>query len=144
MSDFKFDPEHPQDYWMSIDIGDIHSEYGRTVMHLSGVGEVVIEHSQVGGEQKSGKPVVKQGKLKYHEPEKLFRQVEQVPWTMKFPPRPGIPDEAIVIWKFGEKDGETQEVKMWLRDVEKNPVIGQLLKSLRQELQTLTNNEIYL
>ena len=144
MSELKFNPEHPQDYWMSIDVGDVHSEYGKTAMRLSGTGEIDVEHSRIGGKKKSHKPFEKHGKLEYHEPEKLFRQVEQVPWTTKFPPRPGIPDEAIVVWKFGKVDGATQEAKMWLRDAEKNPVVGQLLKGLRQELETLTRNKIFL
>jgi hypothetical protein len=149
MSDLKFDIEHPQDYWMSVDVGDKLSEFGKTVIHLTGDGEVSVEHSQVnhvkeGEEKLSEKPLIKKGKLKNFEPEELFRKVEQVPWTTKFPPRPGIPDEAIVIWKFGKRGGDTLETKMWLRDAEKNPIVGELLKGLRQELQLLTNNEIVL
>lgn len=141
-----FDKAQPKDFQLRISVGDEYSEDGQTRMLIDGEGNITVENHKAMADKagKTEKPHVYTGKCHHHDPANLLERATQLRWDIKFPPRPGIPDEAIVIWEFGKKQGDTMRMKAWLRDAEKDPVMGALLKQLRDELSDLSDNTIYL
>lgn len=142
-----FDKAHPENYQISIEVGDMLSRHGLTRMTLAGDGNVTAEWL---GKPKDTAETAKQmpsrftGTLKRHDPVDLLLKASQFDWGRQFPSRPGIPDEAIVVWQFGEKGSPGAELKVWLREAEQDPLMGPLLKGLRQELANLSDNHLYL
>ncbi|TCS73847.1 hypothetical protein EDC61_10169 [Sulfuritortus calidifontis] len=142
-----FDKTHPENYQITIEVGDMLSEHGLTRMTLAGDGHVTAEWlGKIRGAVETAKqlPTHYTGTLKHHDPIDLLLKASQFNWDRKFPSRPGIPDEAIVVWQFGEKGAPGAEVKVWLREAEKDPLMGPLLQGLREELADLSDNHIYL
>lgn len=142
-----FDKAHPENYQVTIEVGDALSTHGLTRMTLSGDGNISAECVRRTGEVATNTkqmPMQFTGTLKRHDPIDLLLKASQFDWNRKFPSRPGIPDEAIVVWQFGEKGAPGVEVKVWLREAEKDPLMGPLIKDLRQELADISGNDIYL
>jgi len=141
-----FDKGQPQDFHLHVSIGDELSEDGLTHMEIDGIGNITAENikTRTVKSRQEEKPQQYTGKCHRHDPARLLERASQLQWGLKFPSRPGIPDEAIVVWSLGKKEGEANVMKAWLRDAEKDPIMADLLTQLRDELSDLSDNQLYL
>jgi hypothetical protein len=127
------------DFELVAEVGDPKSEEGLTRVRLSGDGRLSVEQER--GEEKAEQF---QGELDRENTEILLRQASQFDWEQHFPPRPGLPDEAIVQWFLHDRQGGTVTLKVWLRDAEKNRVMEPVLSTLRKSVEQMTYGKLYL
>jgi hypothetical protein len=137
-----FDPKRPQDFLLELDVGDQASEEGLTQAQVTGSGRVTIKH--FGGEDEKSERQPIYAELNREQVVELFLAASQFDWNVKFPNRPGIPDEAIVEWTL--RDNQTGELKRkaWLRDAEKSETMSRALKILRREVDQLSHGRLFL
>jgi hypothetical protein len=143
-----------------LDVGNPASEEGLTRVRLDGDGDFVAQQLFAGtdaqaaavqalhlDDQKWGTeeqlPAVR-GRIEPDRAADLLEQAVAFPWDQRFPSRPGIPDEAIVVARFGPKGGPHSTVKLWLREAESDPAVGPVLEELRRVLDEFSHGEIYL
>jgi hypothetical protein len=127
-----FERDRASEYALTVEVGEAASFHGLTRLRLDGTGLIVAEH--VGGAteaderpedeprthaQAEPKPRSLRGQVAREEAGALLERAARFPWGRAFPSRPGIPDEAVVVWIF-ETTGRRATLKAWLRDVEKN------------------------
>jgi hypothetical protein len=135
---------------LTVEVGDVSSPDGLTRVVLGATGELYAEHLAAADERKTtaaGEPettAAYRGRVSEEQSLDLFRRAREFAWGLTFPSRPGIPDEAIVVWRLEHADGETLVLKAWLRDVEKDPAAGPVLMALRRQLAELSHNRLYL
>ena len=145
-----FDASRAPEYELHVAVGDPIGEHGLTRIALNGGGHMAAEQifEEIPAEKQSAgaarKPRQAEGQIDVEAATKLMRQVSQFLWDRKFPSRPGIPDEAVVVWTFGLKDGPSLTLKVWLREAEQDPALGPVLRALREGLATVSHGEIYL
>ena len=127
------------DFELAAEVGEPLSEEGLTRVRLTGDGRLTVE-------QERGHEKVEQyqAELDRENTENILRQASQFDWEQSFPPRPGLPDEAIIHWFFHDRQGGTLTLKVWLRDAEKNSVMEPVLTTLRQSVERVTNGKLYL
>jgi len=154
-----FDRAFAAEYSLQVDVGEADAPDGVTRVQVDGSGN--IEATQVrneAGEPEPREPVGKgrkterdaepstrvKGTIPAEEAQYLFEQVSLAPWGRRFPQRPGIPDEAIVEVRLRRQRGDAASIKLWLREAEKDPALGPMLKVLRRHLEELSGGRIYL
>ncbi len=127
------------DFELAAEVGDSQSEEGLTRVRLTGDGRLTVE-------QERGYEKVEQfhAELDRENTEVLLRQASQFDWEQHFPPRPGLPDEAIVQWFLHDRQGGTVTLKVWLRDAEKNRMMEPVLTALRKNVEQMTNGQLFL
>lgn len=140
------------EYRLTVEVGDPLSPDGLTRLVLEGHGELHAEQvyaelsKDQGGEfdDRTGPPErACTGKIDKPEAERLLKTASQIQWDRKFPPRPGIPDEAIVEWQLGKSDEPGLSMKTWIQDAEKDPNLGPLFGRLREELARISEDQLY-
>lgn len=135
---------------LTLEVGDASSPDGLTRVVLGATGDLYAEQIAVADDQETGgagKPVAKaefRGRVSEEQSVDLLRRAREFAWGRTFPSRPGIPDEAVVVWRLEREGGETQVLKAWLRDVERDPAAGPVLTALRRQLAEISNNRLYL
>lgn len=145
-----FDRAFSQEYLLHVEVGQATAPDGVTRVRVDGAGNFeAAQYRQVAvevpdREQKEHEPERVPGKISKDDAEKLFELASLAPWERRFPQRPGIPDEAIVEVRFERKGREGASVKLWLRDAEKDDVIGPILEQLRRHLKELGGGRVYL
>ncbi|MBI2189879.1 MAG: hypothetical protein HYU37_22610 [Acidobacteria bacterium] len=135
---------------LTIEVGDPLSDEGLTRVALDGAGEFSAELIRKGpspraDQYKAAEPIGPvRGRMPAPQALDLIRRSQQFAWGRAFPSRPGIPDEAVVVWRLEQPGGETRFWKAWLRDVEQDSVAGPVLDALRRQLAELSNDRLYL
>ncbi len=152
-----FDPARADEYELSVRVGSPTAPDGLTRVTLEGTGRFVAEQiferrlqekvtqerpTEEGDAQERDRRVT--GELPRSEAEHLLRMATLFPWERSFPSRPGIPDEAIVVWSFGERGVQRATLRVWLREAESDPALSPVLEALRHNLAQLSHGEIYL
>lgn len=135
----------PKDLELAVQVGDPLSESGRTDMTVDGSGHITARLVREGPSAKkraATEPLA--GEMETTEAQALIHKAMQFEWQRRFPPRPGIPDEAVVVWSLHAKGGERIDARAWLRDVEKDALMAQVLAALRRELERLSKGKLYL
>lgn len=154
-----FDRAFAAEYSLQVEVGQADAPDGVTRVQVDGSGnfEAAQLRNEPGGsepretkgrkspkgEQDKGPDQVK-GQMPQDEVLYLFDQVSLAPWGRRFPQRPGIPDEAIVEVRLRREKRDTVSLKLWLREAEKDPALGPMLKLLRKHLTELSGGRIYL
>jgi hypothetical protein len=135
----EFDLARINDLELIVNVGDQLSEHGLTRVIVDGTGRLAVE-------QQRGRETVEQfsGELNQESAERLFRQILQFDWSQRFPPRPGLPDEAIVEWTLRDSQGSTRTLKVWLRDAEKHGAMAPAFAELRRHVDRLSYGKLYL
>ena len=145
-----FDRESAREYVLQVEVGQPTAPDGVTQVRVEGTGafealqyratvEVPARERQKA--ESEGDRVT--GRISPEEVSGLMDQASLAPWGTRFPQRPGLPDEAIVVISL-QREREGASVKMWLRDAEKDQAVGPLLEQLRQHLNQLGGGKIYL
>ena len=67
------------------------------------------------------------GRIEPAQAAELLERAAAFPWDRPFPSRPGIPDEAVVVLRFGPH----RTLTLWLREAEADPQVGAVLIALR-------------
>lgn len=136
---FKFDEAKVQDLELIVDVGDTLSPDGLTHVELSGSGSLLVElQREKETEQKY------EGQIGAETAASLLKRAAGFDWERRFPPRPGLPDEAIVQWTLKDRSGAVVTVKAWLRDAEKDRVMAPVLEELRLKVDRLTGGKLFL
>ncbi len=141
--DFVFDLKNLNEYRLHLQAGELASPHGQTRVTLYGSGD--LEAEQLFGEKEEPevrKPIRVKGRIE--NAEDLFRQLAKFDWQSKFPSRPGIPDEAIIIWTVEFQGKVIATLKMWLGEAEKDDRVDAVLKRLRDVIGDLSDNQIYI
>lgn len=127
------------DFELVVEVGEPFDEKGLTRVKLNRDGAFVVEQ-QHDKEELQRYP----GEVNPDDAERIMQQVSQFTWDQHFPPRPGIPDEAIVRWHLVDHLGNARTLKVWLRDAEKDRVMGDALTLLRKNVERVTYGKLYL
>ncbi len=146
-----FDVTRAHEYELRVELGDPLSPHGLTRATVDGTGrfaaEQIFESDEMEDAEafKEGHPPSAVGRqLKQDAAQEILRLASQFRWDREFPSRPGIPDEAIVVWTYGVKGGDHVSTKVWLREAEADPVMGPVLAALRNHLDEIPECKIYL
>ena len=140
------------EYRLTIEVGDPLSPDGLTRLVLEGHGDLHAEqvYAELSEDQsgqfddRTGPPEGEcTGKIDKLEAERLLKTASQIQWDRKFPPRPGIPDEAIVEWHLGKSDKPSLSMKTWIQDAEEDHNLGPLFARLREELARISEDQLY-
>ena len=145
-----FEAGRVSDYRLVVTVGNPSAPDGQTRVEVSGTGR--FEAEQVGGDAGTKASVLEardaarrsEGAIRKEELERLFYQASLLPAERDFPNRRGIPDEAIVEYRFERADGAVMTARAWLRDAEKDPALGSVLRELRGLLKRFSDDRIYL
>ena len=138
---------------LMLAIGEPSGEFGRATVRVVGAGRVEVRQETAAEETPEAQTIDTRARLRVREysgdlgrdgAAALIARAERFPWWQRFPPRPGIPDEAIVEWGLQEPDGRTRTLKAWLRDVERDREQGPVLGELRAQVSRLTDGEVVL
>jgi hypothetical protein len=153
-----FDRAFAAEYSLQVEVGHADAPDGVTRVQVDGSGNIEAaqlrnepggtgarDRDETGtkGERDEGSNQVK-GRMSPDEALYLFDQASLAPWGRRFPQRPGIPDEAIVEVRLRRERRDSASVKLWLREAEKDPALGPMLKLLRKHLTELSGGRIYL
>lgn len=139
-------------YRLTVGVGDPLSPDGLTRLTLDGNGEIQVQQVYAdeggakhgAGDDRTGPPECERsGRIDGSEAASLLRSLTQLKWDRKFPPRPGIPDEAIVEWSLRKSGDDVLAMKTWLEDAERDPGLGPVLSRLRNELARLSDDQLY-
>ena len=133
------DPEQTNDFQLVVEVGNIYSEEGLTRVKLDTTGRLLIEQQHDREQTESFS-----GELDPESTERIFKELPQFNWDQRFPPRPGLPDEAVVQWFFQEKPGSVSMLKVWIRDAEKPGPMATALTILRRAVERVTDGKLYL
>jgi hypothetical protein len=139
----RFEPQRADDFLLIAEVGDPLSPEGQTRTEVTGMGKLLVTHTT--GERDrtaSAKPLY--GELDREQILVLFTMASQFNWTAKFPPRPGIPDEAIVDWWLRDVQSGELHLRAWLRDVEKNPAMSRAITILRRAVERVSEGSVFL
>ena len=146
-----FDRESAQEYVLQVDVEQPTAPDGVTQVRVEGTGAFEARQYRATVEVPSREPQRPasdgervSGRISPEEVSRLMDQASLAPWGTRFPQRPGIPDEAIVVISLQRARRESASVKMWLRDAEKDQAVGPLLEQLREHLNELGGGKIYL
>lgn len=145
-----FNPAEVTQYHLTLEVGSPLSFHGLTRVRLDGDGSFHADQTQEPepalqpNAQRSPTETAAQGRVSQNDAVDLLRRVHQFPWDRKFPSRPGIPDEAIVVWQLDRAGFEPLVLRVWLREAEDDPVIGPVLTTLRRRLAEFSANRLYL
>ena len=131
-------------------VGEPATPDGQTRVRLADTGRLVVQwERQLGDDDDVKKPPMEaerreeSGELD-RDPTPLFEHTERFPWDQEFPPRPGVPDEAIVEWDLRADDRSRRTLRVWLGDAERDPSMGPVLNALREGTAQLTGGDVYL
>ncbi|MBA2529327.1 MAG: hypothetical protein H0V19_05095 [Euzebyales bacterium] len=130
------------------EVGEPSSPDGRTRVTLHRDGRLVVQW------ERSAPQDPKQGRERERreeagelgqDPQAVFERASRFLWDQDFPTRPGLPDEAILVWQLGGADDRrTATVKVWLEDAEGDPSMAPVLQALREGTARLTGGDVYL
>ena len=154
----KLEPERLAQTHLIADVGNAFDEDGLTRLDLSGAGELVIElHRAREGvaptpgalrDVSRGLATAVARRFVHDFGREAARDVlvraTHFGWSRRFPPRPGIPSEPVLEWRFVAGDGATWSMKVWLRDAETEPEMGPVVAALRYALESASKGELYL
>ena len=133
------DSAQTNDFQLVVEVGNIYSEEGLTRVKLDTTGRLLVEQQYDRERIESF-----QGELDPQSTDQLFSELPRFDWDQRFPPRPGLPDEAVVQWLFQEKPGSIRMLKVWIRDAEKPGPMATALVILRRSVERLTDGKLYL
>jgi hypothetical protein len=153
-----FDRAFAAEFSLQVDVGQADAPDGATRVQVDGSGNfeaVQLRHAPGEAEPRERDEINQDldrdkqsdrvtGRMPPDEALYLFEQVSLAPWGRRFPQRPGIPDEAIVEVRLRRERRDSASVKLWLREAEKDPALGPMLKLLRKHLTELSEGRIYL
>jgi hypothetical protein len=135
-------------------VGEVASFHGRTSVNLDRNGNFVVEHQHRVGKETDETKESKAldidrvegslAEIAEFDAKEVFKASRSVPWEDRFPNRLGIPDEPIVEFQVVTEKGETRTARAWLRDVEKDPGMSQLLQPLRVLVSRATEGRRFL
>ena len=134
-----FEPALLTQYELATKVGDPDSPDGQTEVVVRGDGS--FQAMQRGAHEKGAET---HAKLQTPQVEMVMRSATQFDWAASFPPRPGIPDEPIVDFSLRAPHGRVVTTRMWLRDVEKGAMTGEVLTVLRQALERASDGRMFL
>lgn len=144
-----FDEARARDYSLRVEVGNASAPDGLTRVHLDGGGRFTAEltfaepRAEVPGKEERKRGPA-ETEIAEDQAARVLRQASQFDWDRDFPPRPGIPDEAIVVWTYRVRGTEVATMRAWLRDVEQDPTMTPVLTALREATAELTGGDIYL
>lgn len=170
MTYLDFDPKLAPQYELAVEVGHPASPDGQTQLSLDGDGDIearqlrryreyvrprdVAESAPEASVEQVAQidvrpagpdqPDAVRGHIEPERAAGLLAQAVGFPWERRFPSRPGIPDEAVVVLRFGAKGGPVNQVKLWLREAEDDPNVGPVLEELRGVLSELSQDRLYL
>ncbi len=144
MDAIKYDEKYLPDYNLSLDVGDTLSSYGLTRVQVKGSGQITAELQVVSLEAEKSDLPSQEASCQLKDSAGFFKRALQLNWSRKFPPRPGIPDEAIIVWTLRHGEKTLATMKTWLRDAEKEKDLEQLIAELREEISRASDGKIYL
>jgi len=144
----EFEPAALPEYALALDVGDPFAPHGLTRLELEGNGAVaateVLAEDRHAAEIRAERPARSaKGRMDPDTVRFVFQRLHEFPWGRNFPARPGIPDEAIVVWTL-KRGGVQRQLKMWIGEAEEDPKIAPVLESLRHTLRRLSDNQMYL
>lgn len=139
-----FDAARLPAYELAARVGEPAAPGGQTEVRLRGDGG--FSAVQRGGDAPHADKQALEARFQMERPqvELILRSATQFDWSDRFPPRPGIPDEPIVHWSLRAPDGTAVSARMWLRDVERGALTGEVLALLRQVLERASDGRMYL
>ena len=145
-----FDRALARDYALGVEVGQPTAPDGVTRVRVDGSG--AFEASQYRAADDPQRPGRREepvgdrvtGTISPEDARALLEQASLAPGGTRFPQRPGIPDEAIVVITFERTERERASVKMWLRDAEKDQAVGPLLEQARRHLNDIAGGKLYL
>jgi hypothetical protein len=125
-------------YGLTISVGERASPEGRTRATVDAAGMIVVEHEQAEVEEM-------RNPLRGEMPDgrDLMAKADDFPWDSSFPQRPGIPDEAVVVWTLSSPRG-SREARFWIGDVESDERMHAVLHALREAVRRVSQGELYL
>lgn len=123
---------------LSIRVGQPTAPDGLTRAQVDANGTVVVEHQQSDAEEKRESL---RGELP--EARELIERAADFPWDSSFPQRPGIPDEAVAVWRLSGPQGE-REARFWIGDVESDERMREVFTILRAAVDRLSRGELFL
>ncbi len=140
-------------------VGQNDSPDGRTSVQVDRQGQFWVEHRQVVEYLAQGDQGPDQRGEKEPEVERvegsvtdvidvdlneLLARAAELPWEQLFPNRLGLPDEPVIEFHVEDAAGQERSVQAWLRDIEKDPSLAQLLDPLRSLVERSTDGRRYL
>lgn len=141
---------------LEVRVGNPYDHHGQTVASVSGSGAFrgeTIRAEQPRPKGESADPAARhekpieprrcQAELPAEHAERILRQAAEFAWGAKFPPRPGIPGEAVVEWRLKTPQGDFV-LKSWLRDAEKDSRQAEVLKAIKETLQKASGDKMVL
>lgn len=142
-SAFVFEPARLPQYELTVSVGEPQSPAGMTRVALRGDGQFLASH-RGGSDDRREDGVQARATMAPADVEFVIRSVVQFDWSARFPPRPGIPDEAIVLWQLAGPNLPQSSVRMWLRDAENDKLAGEVLSVLRRTLAQASDERLFL
>lgn len=139
----EFDFSNAADFNLRVDVGEPESFDGRTSVTFEGDGLMTIEHET---RREEGQPfaVATLNWRMESDAKTLLAAAASFDWTCPFPPRMGLPDEAIVRWTLSHDGVLEVTCQTWLRDAEKNEAMRFVLNILRAEIGKATQGKLFL
>jgi hypothetical protein len=136
---------------LQVKAGEPEEDDGQTTLSVERSGRFDLDHEggsdDVLGEEalaRKSEPISGDiRELLDRSPDEVFHLAETVNWDRPFPPRPGIPDEAVLEWVLRTAKGVTI-AKMWLRDAERDDEVAPLLRLLRSVVAEASQNRLFL
>lgn len=114
---------------------------GRTTVELNTKGEIKIENEYKGEKQQMNELISVDEKL-----EKMISNLVPVLKNWKYDNRKGVPDEALYeveIFDVGRKDA-VMKFSIWHNDLKSVPVIGEMVKYLKNLVKQITKQKVIL
>jgi hypothetical protein len=161
------DTDRLSDYQLISDVGNPYEPEGLTRALLSGTGRLVVEQHQAGptrptegpeqvaggyerGRQGEGRPpdvtARRAGEYDFgvEATKEMITRAADFPWAQPFPTRPGIPSEPVLEWTLQDERGPKLTLTVWLRDAEKDEVMGPVVAAFRHAVERATRGELFL
>lgn len=138
-----FMPAQLAQYGLSLRVGELHAPQGQTELILNGNGHFHASQ-RYAGQPGDKEGLSARGEIGREQLESLLRTTLQFDWSAKFPPRLGIPGEAVVSWALSGPQLPEQTLRMWLRDAERNPLSMAVLGALREALAKASDERLFL
>jgi hypothetical protein len=139
----EFDSSRAADFNLHVDVGEPEAFDGRTSVTFDGDGRMTIEHETTQDDEQPFAAAPLDWRME-SDARTLLAAAASFDWTCPFPPRMGLPDEAIVRWTLRERGVLEVTCKTWLRDAEKNEAMRFVLDAVRAEIEKATKGMLFL